>query len=522
MDRERSGRSVRIALISVVLVACSSSAPQGLGVRRASGAARALFATADGAWLAFLDGCVEARAQSLPAGTANCDLRVVPAAGGEAALVAHAVTTLPGAVAVSPAGAELAALSGYDYATASGTLVRWRAGAGPRELAGGVTFHGYGPGGTLGYIAGGAFFLAPAGGDPSAVSGITAAASFELAAGERAIVALVRRKAGAGGELLSLGRGRDGKGVEVLGPVARPVGDYAFGRATYAFTRLAQDGAELEVVATDAPRGQPAQVGRSVRAFAFEPDGDAIAFLADAAPGKQGNLRVRAGSVDLVLGKEVGEFRWAARSPRLAWIEDYDARIRSGALGVGGLSLPRRTLGKNVSDMELSSDGKWVAFLQHTTRGGYSVDLLLAAVDAPEGTAPIRITQGSYGFAFSPDCRWLYYRTRCTRSGEACDLERVPVGPAHGTPEKIAEGIKSFEFDPRDPGRLLVTWKRLDREALDVAVWEGGRLRTVDTYVLPGSARFLATGSPRVAYVVMHEKRAGVYLADLSAAPPAR
>ena len=86
----------------------------------------------------------------------------------------------------------------------------------------------------------------------------------------------------------------------------------------------------------------------------------------------------------------------------------------------------------------------------------------------------------------------------------------------------VAEGIKSFEFDPRDPGRLLVSWKRLDRDALDIAVWRGGQLATVDTYVLPGSARFLAGSSTRVAYVVVQERRAGVYVADLNnaTAPP--
>jgi hypothetical protein len=515
MDRQRPGSAVGLVLIAVLASCTSSQAPQGLGVRRAAGPARGLVATADGAWLAYLDGCVDARAQSLPAGTASCELRVVRAGGGDSAVVARAVSTLPGAVAVSPAAAELAVLAGYDYATASGTLVRWRAGEGVKELASGVTFHGYGPDGSLGYIAGGALFLAAAGGDPAAVPGASAAASFELAPREGTLVALARRKATAGGELLAIGRGRDGS-APASQAVASPVGDYAFGRGYYAFTRLGRDGGELQIVSARASSARPEPVARGVRAFAFEPDGDAIAFLADASPGKQGNLRVRAGDLDLgMLGKEVGEFRWAARSPRLAWLEDYDPRVRSGVLGVGGLDLARRTLGRNVSDLELSADGKHVAFLQHTTRGGYSVDLLLSALDAPEGTAPRRITQGSYGFAFSPDGRWLYYRTRCTRNGEGCDLERIAAAAPDGKPEKIAEGAKSFEFDPRDPGRLLVSWKRLDRDALDIAVWEGGKLVTVDTYVLPGSARFLGGSPVRVAYAVVNEKRAGVYVADL-------
>lgn len=513
MDRQRPA-SIGLVLIAAALAACSSpSAPPGLGVRRATGAARGLLATADGAWLVYLDGCVEARAQSLPAGTANCDLRVVPAAGGEAAVVARTVSSLPGAVAVSPIGAETAVLASYDYATATGTLVRWRAGSGARELASGVGFHGYGPDGTLGYIAGGALFLAGAGGEPAAVPGVTAAASFDLAPQGTELAALVRRRAGAGGELLAVRRPRDQVFASAV-PVAAPVGDYGFGgRRHYAFTRLAREGGELQIADARAA-ARPEPVGQGVRAFAFAPDGEAIAFLSEAVPGKQGNLRVRTGGRELALGKEVGEFRWAARAPRLAWLEDYDPRVRSGSLGVGGLDLARRTLARNVSDLELSGDGKYVAFLQHSTRGGYTVDLLLAALDAPEGTAPRRITQSSYGFGFSPDGRWLYYRTGCTRNGEACDLERIPVA-SDARPERIADAMKSFEFDPRDPGRLLVSWKRLDRDALDLAVWDGGKLVTVDTYVVPGSARLLGAGPLRVAYVVVQEKRAGVYVAEV-------
>jgi len=512
MDR-RPG--FRLALVAVALAACSPApSPRGPGVRRAPGAARGLVVTADGAWLAWLDGCVETRAQSLPAGTASCDLRVVRAAGGAPELVARAVTTLPGAVAVSPAGAELSVLAGYDYAAASGTLVRWRPGVRAAELSSGVTFHGYGPDGALGYIAGGALFLGLAGADPGPVQGVTAAASFELAPPGAELAALARRRAGAGGELLAVRRPA-GQTPANAAKVAGPVGDYRFGSGQrYAFTRIAQKGSELQVVDAKSP-GRPELVAEGVRAFAFSPAVDAIAFLADAVPGKQGNLRVRAGGRELPLGSEVGEFRWAARSPRLAWLEAYDPRIRSGTLGVGGLDVARRTLGTNVSDLELSPDGRYVAYLQHSTRGGYSVDLLLATLDVADGAAPRQVAQSSYGFAFSPDGRWLYYRSRCTRSGEACDLERIATADPQKSPERIAEGMKSFEFDPREPGRLLVSWKRLDRDALDLAVWERGSLVALDNRVQPGSGRFLAGDPVRVAYVVVDEKRPGVYVAEL-------
>ena len=82
-------------------------------------------------------------------------------------------------------------------------------------------------------------------------------------------------------------------------------------------------------------------------------------------------------------------------------------------------------------------------------------------------------------------------------------------------PEAIAQAVKSFEFDPRDPERLLVTWQRSDMVALDVAVWQQGRLVSIDTAVLPGTARFLGPDSRRVVYAVAHPKRPGVYVAEL-------
>ena len=515
--RNRTHRLL-IAAALVAGAACTSRepAPTGLGVRRAAAAARDLAATADGAWVAWLDGCADARARSLPLGTATCDLRVVPATGGDPVLVAQATTSLPGAVLASPTGAEVAAVAGYDYAVGAGTLVVWRAGAGPRALAEGVTFHGYGPDGTLGYIAGGELYLATPGGAPAKVAGVSGATSFELAGPGEGLAALVRRRGVSGGELLAVPPRSDSGAVPAAVPVAGKVGDYGFGRGRlYAFTRMEADGARLEL-SEARPAARPTPLAKAVRVFAFAPQGEAIAYVAEASPGKQGNLHVRAaGGAERALAREVGEFRWAARAPRLAWLEEYDPRVRSGTIGAGGLDAPRRTFGKNVSDLELSADGRFVAFLQHSTRGGYSVDLLLADVTAPEGTAPRRIAQGSFGFSFSPDGKWLYYRTRCERNGEACDLERTEVAAPAAKPELVAEGVKSFEYAPHAPGRLLLTWKRMDRDALDVGVWEPGRLVRVDTHVRPGSARFLGRDARRLAYVVVQEKRAGVYVAEL-------
>ncbi len=537
MDRARVGSrgggrvSVRAVAAAAALCAAVAGAacaggkdagPKGLGRAVYQGPVRALSASPDGAWLAFLEGCADVKGQALPPQTASCALRVAAAAGGDAPRrIASAVTTLPDAISWTTPGV-LVALAAYEVPTGSGALVAWQGGE-PRTLAGaGVTFHGVGAHGEAAWVERGRLrVLLPGDAAPREVPGADAVASFDLSpappdacgAGGLPVRLLARRTYAAGGELLAVGCDlREARPIE-----KGQVGEYGFSRSAgaFAYTVQGRAGAELKLVAVGAP---PATVGRGAQAFAFSPDGRALGFVADLVPGKQGNLYLAApGRPAALLAREVGELRWAANAPRLAWLEKYDPRVRAGTLGAGGPGLAPRKLAQNVSDFDLSPDGEHVAFLQHTTRGGYSVDLALAHLSAPPEAKPAAVAQGVFGFAFSPDGAWLYYRTRCVRNAEACDLERVPSsGPPPGAaPEKIADGVKSFEFDPRDPGRLLVTWQRKDMVALDVAVWQRGKLTSVDTAVLPGSARFLGPDSRRIAYVVAAPKRQGVYVAEL-------
>ncbi len=509
------------ALLGLIAAACGGSKgpPAGLGKAVFEGPVRELSASADGAFLAFLEGCREVSARFLPPRTASCDLRVVPSAGGEARRVAGAVPTFPHAVAWSPAAPVLAALGEYEFPTATGALVRWDAG-GARTLAQGVTFHGLGAHGEIGWVAGGRVsVLLPGAAEPRVPRGADGVASFDLSPqdcgeGQPAVRLLARRSHAAGGQLLAaacdLAEARPLEGGQV--------GEYGFAPAAahLAWTVQRKEGAELRLAAAAA--GAPAvTLGRGAQSFAFAPAGQGIAFIADVVPGKQGNLHLaEPGRPGALLAREVGEMRWARAAPRLAWLEKYDPRVRSGTVGAGGPGLRPRTFGPNVSDFEISPDGRHVAFLRHTTRGGYSVDLALARLEDPPDAKPAEVARGVFGFSFSPDGKWLYFRTRCVRNGEACDLERIPAsGSAGAPPAAVAQGVKSFEFDPRDPSRLLVTWQRMDMVALDVAVWEDGKLTSVDTAVLPGSARFLGPDSRRLAYVVVHPKRQGVYVAEL-------
>lgn len=519
--RRRLRRALVTALVLAAAACSRGAAPRaGLGQRLVEGDVAALRASADGAFLAYLHACRKLEARTLPPGTASCDLAVVPARAGGAAIVAKGVSSLPAGFGWSARAHALAALADYDHAHGRGALVVW-SGEAPRRLADGVTFYALSRDGSrVGYAAGGQLFVAPLAGAPGAVAGAAGVSSLEFG-GSDGLALLARSSTSAGGELLAV---RDGTAA----PVTQGVRDYGFARAGDRFAFTAGPRQALMLASAEAPRPAPA-LGHDVQSFVFSPSSEAIAFVADAAPGRQGDLWVAslAGGAPQKLGQRVGEPRWSARGDRLAWLEDYDPRGRTGRLVAGGPGAKPVAVERNVSDFDLAPDGAAVAFLHHVTAGGYSVDLgLLRLGRDPQ---PALIARGVFGFSFSPDGRWLYYRTRCVREGEACDLYRVAVAdeaargadagavPAGQGPrgELVAEGVKSFEYAPGRPDRLLVAWARKDRVALDLALWEAGKLIAIDTYALPGSAQFLGGDARRVAYAVVDPKRSGVYVADL-------
>jgi hypothetical protein len=509
----------RIFLVATVALAgCARREPPvGIGQRIAEGAVEALRPSADGQFLAALDGCAPARERALPAGTFSCDLRVVPAGGGEAVRVARGVTTLPGGFAWSAEGHVLAALAAHDLASGAGTLVAWSPGGEPRRLAEGVSFWGFAPRGhLLGFVWRGRLHLWRPGAAPEAVEGLEAVATFEFhprgEAGEPLLLA--RRSLAAGGDLLAVTPGK--RPVRAGGPA----GDYAFSPSgdRFAFTERSGEGSDLHLAASSAPSAKGPKLGEDVASFAFSGDGGSLAFVAGVVPGKQGDLWVARGAGRPVrIAAAVGEYRWARAAPRLAWLEQYDPRVRSGVVAAAAPGEGKAArLGRNVSAFELSPDGETMAFLEHTVQGGYSVDLQLA-----RGGAAVRVARGVFGFDLSSDGTEVWYRSTCSRSAEACDLHAAPVSDL-ARDRKIAEGMKSFEWDRRVPGRVLLGWSRVDRVALDIAVWDGARLTAVDRSVLPGSASFLAPDSRRIAYAVNDPRRQGVYVAELPRSGGAR
>jgi hypothetical protein len=493
------------ALAAVLAAAACARAPErpaGPGRRVAEGEVLALRASADGAFLAFLRRCTPVKDRTLPPGTAACELAVVASSGGEARPLAAGVTTLPHGFGWSAEGHALAALAAYDHAAGAGALVAWSGGE-PRRLADAASFYAFDrPGARLGYAAGGRLWVAPvAGGAPAAVAGGEEVTTFEFG-GRDGLALLARRSAQAGGDLLAVSG-------EVARPVAARVQSYAFAPDARRFAFTAGHEQELRVAPSGG--GAPTPLGREVRDFAFSPRGDAIAYVKDAAPGRQGDLWLAPGEgAPVRLGARVGELRWSEDGARLAWLQDYDPRSRTGTLATARPGEKAEVLARNVSDLDLAGADA-IAFLVHETAGGYSVDLSLWR---PGAGPPRKVERGVFGFSFSPDRRWLHYRSACVREAEACDLWRVPVAGS-GVPERVAEGVKSFEYAPGRPHRLLVSWARRDRVALDLALWEGGRLAALDTLVRPGTAAFLGGDPRRLAWAVLDPKRQGVWVADV-------
>ena len=510
--RRASAFLLGVALAAALGACTARPRPVGLGRRIAEGKAQGLRPSPDGSRLAWLDRCARPPVAQAPP---VCDLLVAAVDGGGASRVAEGVSSLEAGFAWGRDG-SLAALARLDPASGTGALVVVRPGAGPEVVAPAVSFYAFGPGGDLGLVAAGELQVQVPGARPAPVAGAAGVATFEFDPADPGQL-LARRQAAAGGALLRVRGG-------VATPLSTaPAGEYAWspdGRFVAATVRGAGGTWDLQLWSAAAAR-PPATLAGDVQAFSFARDGSAIAFLAGMSPGKAGDLYAatlgraedpRPARAALV-AKGVGEFRWASAAPRLAWLESFDPRIRAGALGLGGPGAPASTFGKNVTAFDLSPAGTQAAFLEHVTAGGYSVDLMLAA----PGAAAATVARGVFGFDFSPDGRWLYYRANCVRNAEACDLLRVPsAGAAAGqAPVRVAEGVKSFEFDRSRPDRLLIGYARKDLAALDLAVWDGSRLVPVDRAVAPGSARLLPPDGSRLAYVVVDPERAGVYVARL-------
>jgi hypothetical protein len=524
MRTSRSSGAVAVAVAFFTACAAPTGKPTGLGRRLAAGQARNLLPSPDGTQLAYLDHCVRPRQAGLPEDATSCDLEVVPAAaGGAPRRLATQVSSLGLGFAWSPGpgASTLAMLADYDYGRGTGTLMRARitdgVAAKAEKLADDVGFYGFAPSGALGFIAQGQLsVLWPDGAQPEAMAALSPASTFDFnpawrpgQAGGPAVRLLARKPLASGGDLLGL---LDPSGVVHFGT---QVGDYRFSPAgkDVAFTARREGKFELFTAPADRRGGTPRALGRDVQTFAYSSDGSGLAFLSGAAPGTPGDLLlVGKGEPERLAGR-VGELRWASRASRLAWLQDYDPRIRSGTLAVGAAGEKPVVLGKRVTQFDLAPDGRSVAFVEHVTAGGYSVDLKLARI-GPE-LAIVGVARGVFGFAFSPDGRTLYYRTNCVGQADACDLQSLSVEDAGAKSIVLAEGVKSFEFAAGRSDLLLITWVRRDMSALDLAVLRGTQLVAVDKAALAGSAQFLGPGAQQVAFVVADPKRAGVYLAEL-------
>jgi hypothetical protein len=268
--------------------------------------------------------------------------------------------------------------------------------------------------------------------------------------------------------------------------------------------------------------GEPAVLARDVASFAFSPDGAMLAAIVGVAPGRDGDLVVvpagKAGAEGrpappVVVARAVGEFRWAPGANRLAWLEGFDPRIRAGTLVSAAPGGPPVSFAPRVTAFELSPSGGQVAFVRHVTDGTYAAELELSPSQA---AVPGTLTRDAASFEFSPDGRWLYYRSGCAPAGDGCALFRAPAaGLGSGqSPERLADGVAGFALDRWRPDRVLVSFARRDGAGVDLAFWSGGKVVSLDRSVLAGSPRFLPPDGRRVVYVVSLPARAGVYLAD--------
>jgi dipeptidyl aminopeptidase/acylaminoacyl peptidase len=463
--------AVSLAATLVAAGCASRSAPvAAAGTRLSEGAARSLSPSPDGSRMAWLSDC--APAPGAPKGQLACALRVAPVAGGAARRIAEGVPAADGAFAWASDG-SLAVIGRRDPATGAGELTLWRPDREPRVLVPSATAFVWGPDSRIAIVSTGILLVASGEGAPVPVRG------------------------GAG------------------------VGDFAFapasGRSLAAVVRGAS-GAPI-LVAWRAAGEEPVVVARDVASFAFSPDGEMLAAIAGVAPGSPGDLVASSlgttGTAPpaVLVARAVGEFRWAPGARRLAWLTDFDPRVRAGTLASAAPGGAVVSFAPRVTSFEFSPGGERLAYVRHVTDGGYAARLELSPSQAAEAGT---VARDAAAFEFSPDGRWIYYRAGCAPGSDACALFRAPgAGLAPGqSPEKLAEGVASFAIDRWRPDRVLVSIVRRDGAGVDLALWSGGRLVSLDGSVLAGSPRFLPPDGRKVAWIATRPDRAGVHVAD--------
>lgn len=517
---------VLLLLALAVLPACKkqeAAGPVGLGRPVAEGPARAVLPSPDGEHLAFV---AEPRpAKELGQGDVPDNIwlgtaQVVPTSGGAPVTLGNGVSTLPGSLAFDATGARLLALADFQFRSQAGTLVIADVATGKvRALSPGVTFFGFSPDGKrVAYVAKDQLFVGPADGSTPAAA-LGAASTFEFSPDGSKL--LFRRKLAQDGSLLLLDLSAPGEAPAEPRALAKAVADYNWSPAgdRVAFTARSPDGTYDLFVAPVA--GEARKLGGGVNSFAFSGDGAHLGFLSGVGINKQyGDLQLLpAGAAEPVkLGETVSEWSFAPGSQQVGWIEKYEPTGRVGTLAYAAVEAqpkPKR-LGGDVASFLWSRTGGYLAYLQRTLRPVFSVDLFVEKVG---GEGPQKVAAGAFGYDFAKDDAAVLYRHNCVRNGRQCDLSMVPTSNLAAPPTKLATGVFTFEFD-KDLEKLMLTYARIDADALDVAVMPADGSRppvTLDHYVAPGTT-WVGKGD-RIAYAVLAFKRQGIYVADVDDLP---
>lgn len=514
-------RSIGKFLVLVLAVAgCNPAKPppyQGKGRVVAEGPAREVIAAPGGGAIAWLAEPAQAKERGIHAPDHIYVGRATFYAGGDPVVLGEGVATITGTFFFSPTGGHVGALTGWAFDKGEGTLVVGSTRDGKvRRVAPRVSFFAFSRDGKwLGYVSEGNLRVEPAdGGEAKEIS--KEVATFEFSPDGRKLLA--RKRSLAGGHLLLA----DLDANEAPRVLAARVNEYnwAADGERIAFSARSEEGSNDLFLVTGG--GKPRQIGKGVPSFAFSSSGKHLAFLGDTSPRKQfGDLFLlgEGAAEPEKIGETVTEFSFSANEERIAWLDRYRAENRGGTLkwkAIGGEEADE--LASNVPSFIWSPDGTALAYIQRVHQPVFSIDLFLAKVGGAEAQI-FSIAKGVFGYSFTKDGERLFLRTECVRSGRVCELYSVEVDEPASTVKKIAGRIHTYELDPIDESVLMLTYARVDGEALDVGVapadGSAGAIM-LDRMVVPGT-KLLGGSAPRIAYAVLERDRMGVYVADVPA-----
>lgn len=550
-------------------LACKNDKIPTLGTRISDIQPKELFVSPKGDVLVTLLDAATPVEKKAPRDVSVGSLAVVQVKGGESRVVGSGVTSMPGAFHFNRSGTHLAFLANYSFGNGTGELrLAALQGGEPETLSNNVSFYAFSSDGSnLVWLSEGRLFVrSTEKGEVSQIASDAYTAELGPADSPAEGLVLIKRSARSDGALLVYNLGD-----KSLKAIAHGVTAFGFSPDGSALAFQGSGLLEAEDVLMHSPfepstferenkpglylaavGKEPIRVAQGASDFVFSPVSATLAYITPPGAG--------AANGDLHVATLDGESRRVA--PRvarmlygpdgtLALLGAFDGGSGLGTLGLWTLENELIEVSRNVKLFAFSPQGKHITYSYVGDFGaGYSIGLGTRPVAAPREQESRKVDSGVFGWAVSPDDRFLTYKARCEYRARSCDLFVLPLdqeleeSPEPAEPQntqaaekskespyavlgpritanphalKVAEKIAAFDYVGKGQTLAFIQSRPADRTkvrmiySLGIVPVSGGPIKLLDDGL---AGDFVTVGSQKneLAYAVNAAGRKGIHV----------